>query len=447
MRFLAPGPSKRRRRMSRLSRLMTAVEDQIGFEGPSEAARSDGGMIPTGTHAPFSVTDAAGGPEGNPHYAPRVSDSQAGAPVNQPPPSALGPAHIPAGATHTDGDAGASVVYRQPPASRLADAQIWAVVPCYGVKTQITRVLEKMPSWVKGIVLVDDVCPQKSVDHAISVCKDERLRVVRNQKNTGVGGAVLSGYAEAIGNGARIIVKVDGDDQMDLRLMPLLVLPIMLGKADYTKGNRFSSLSHVQGMPTMRVFGNSVLSLLSKISSGYWGVFDPTNGYTAIDARVARELLSRNIARRYFFESDMLYHLSSIRAVVKDVPMPSKYADEKSNLHIFKIVLPFLLRHIRNTFKRFVGHYLVREFGVATIETIVGLTAVAIGLWIGADWLISRPAGVAASAGIVMGSVAPIIIGVQLLLSALNFDVLNTPKEPIHPSLRAMDEFIADFEA
>ncbi len=343
---------------------------------------------------------------------------------------------------NTDGGPGKNAANRQPSETRLSDADIWVVIPCYGVKNQITRVLEKMPRWVKGIVLVDDVCPQASVDHAISVCRDKRLRSVRNETNMGVGGAVLAGYAEAIRNGARLIVKVDGDDQMDLRLMPLLVLPILLGKADYTKGNRFSSLSHVQGMPTMRVFGNSVLSFLSKISTGYWGVFDPTNGYTAIDAHVAREILPRKIAKRYFFESDMLYHLGSIRAVVKDVPMPSKYGDEQSNLHIFKIVLPFLLRHIRNTFKRFVGHYLVREFGVATVETIVGLIAVAIGLWIGADWLITRPPGVAASAGIVMGSVAPVIVGVQLLLSALNFDVLNTPRDPIHPSLRAMDEFM-----
>lgn len=327
----------------------------------------------------------------------------------------------------------------------MARHKIWVVVPAYRVKTQIARVLQAVPGWVVGVVIVDDCCPEKSGDYVESEFSDPRFFVLRNPENLGVGGAVLNGYRYAQEKGARIIVKVDGDDQMDMRLIPALVAPIIAGLADYTKGNRFSSLSHVQGMPAGRVFGNSMLSLMSKISTGYWNMFDPTNGFTAIEARVAKELQGKRIAKRYFFESDLLYHLGTIRAVVRDVPMPSRYADETSNLRVLRIIVPFLYYHFKNTIKRFVGQYLVRDFSVASVETLVGLTAIFGGLGYGISYTLTRhnPA-IAASAGVVMVTIAPVIIGVQFLLSALNFDVLNVPKEPVHKTLAVMDEFMSE---
>jgi dolichol-phosphate mannosyltransferase len=340
------------------------------------------------------------------------------------------------------------------PARRIGDhplrgTGVWMVIPCYKVRAHILDVLAKVPSWVDGVVLVDDKCPQQSVAFAAENWSDTRLHTLYNEKNLGVGGAVLAGYAHAAKLGAQIIVKVDGDDQMDLRMMPALVAPIVAGLADYTKGNRFSSLSHVHGMPPARIFGNSMLSLMSKASTGYWNMFDPTNGYTAIEGRVAAELAGKTIARRYFFESDLLYHLGTIRAVVKDIPMRSRYGSEESSLRIFRVILPFLYYHARNSVKRFIGQYLVRDFSVASVEVIAGVVAITIGAWVGLDWLLSRPdSSTAASAGVVMAAVAPFIIGVQFLLSALNFDVLNVPKEPIHKALRAMDALVTDgFEA
>jgi glycosyltransferase involved in cell wall biosynthesis len=333
------------------------------------------------------------------------------------------------------GDAGARE-------SALIKARVWVVIPCFKVKDHITDVLDGMPSWVAGVVIVDDKCPVGSVEHATAHWSDSRLHVERHLKNQGVGAAVMTGFARAVAEGAGIIVKVDGDNQMDLRMLPALVLPIAAGLADYTKGNRFSSLSHVRGMPGLRVFGNATLSLMAKVSTGYWNIFDPTNGYTGIDARVAKELLGKKIAKRYFFESDLLYHLGTIRAVVKDVPIPAIYGDERSNLKIFRIVFPFLWYHTRNAIKRFIGQYCVRDFSVATLEFILGFSAILTGVILAAVYQINRVGTDAASPGTVMAVVAPVIIGFQMLLAAVNFDVLNVPKEPISKALRAMDEYL-----
>lgn len=324
----------------------------------------------------------------------------------------------------------------------FARNKIWVVIPSYKVKAKITDVLNAIPHWVTGVIVVDDKCPDGSGAFVSETITDPRVLVVHHSENRGVGGATLTGFARAAELGADIIVKVDGDNQMDLRQMPALILPIAAGLADYTKGNRFTSMSHVRGMPGMRLFGNAVLSLMSKVSSGYWNVFDPTNGYTAIDGRVARDIASRKIARRYFFESDLLYHLGCIRAVVKDVPMPAKYGDEVSNLRIWRVIVPFIFYHMRNTFKRMVGQYIVRDFSIATLNFLAGAILMGIGLYVGLSWMIDKTsADIAASPGLVMGAALPVILGFQLLLSALNFDVLNTPRDPIHPGLRAIDEY------
>jgi dolichol-phosphate mannosyltransferase len=339
-------------------------------------------------------------------------------------------------------DGGAKLGFPLESWEELSRLGVWIVIPMYRVKSKIADVIEKIPGWVTGVVAVDDKCPEQSGDFVESFAKQDNLFVLRHEVNQGVGGAVMTGYREAIARGARIIVKVDGDDQMDLAMLAPLLMPIATGQADYTKGNRFSSLSHVKGMPAMRLFGNSVLSLMSKVSSGYWNIFDPTNGYTAIESRVAQELLTRTVARRYFFESDVLYHLGALRAVVRDVAMPAVYADEKSNLSITRVVLPFLAYHVRNAFKRFFGQYVVRDFTVATLETIFGLMLIAGGLVVTARHFLTQTSTAdVASPGLVMLAALPIMLGVQLILSAINFDVLNVPKDPIHQALRGLDRY------
>jgi glycosyltransferase involved in cell wall biosynthesis len=322
----------------------------------------------------------------------------------------------------------------------LEGAGIWLVVPCYKVTGHILRVIKKTPAWFEGIVCVDDACPDKSADFIEANNTDPRVVVVRLTKNQGVGGAMLAGYAEAARRGARVMVKVDGDDQMDLGYAAQLVAPILLGEADYAKGNRFTSISHLTTMPTVRVLGNAALSFAAKVSTGYWNIFDPTNGYTAVEANVARLLMEKRVSKRFFFETDLLYHLGTLRAVVRDVPMPARYADEVSNIRIGAIVGPFALKHIRNFAQRVVGQYFVRDFNAASMELLFGLLFSLFGVAYALSYLANRVPGQAASAGVVMLAALPVILGAQLLLQAMNFDVLNVPNRPIHPYLNVLRE-------
>jgi len=167
---------------------------------------------------------------------------------------------------------------------------IAVVIPCYKVAAHLCDFIRQIGKEVDAIFVVDDCCPEKSGALVEKVCKDSRVRVIYHTTNQGVGGAIMSGYKAAIIDGAAIIVKIDGDGQMDPSLIPAFIAPIVSGEADYTKGNRFFDLEEIRAMPKARLFGNAVLSFMTKLSSGYWYLFDPTNGYTAIHADVARHL-------------------------------------------------------------------------------------------------------------------------------------------------------------
>lgn len=328
------------------------------------------------------------------------------------------------------------------PSLDLREGRVWIVVPCYKVRAHILRVIERLPEWVEGVVCVDDACPEGTADFLESEPRDPRVVVLRLPKNVGVGGAVMAGYAEAERRGGRVLVKVDGDDQMDLTYLPQLVAPILLGEADYTKGNRFTSLSHLAEMPKLRIFGNAALSFSAKVSTGYWNVFDPTNGFTAIDSSLIPRISERRVSQRFFFETDLLYHLGTLRAVVRDIPIPAKYGDEISNLRISAIVGPFALKHLQNFTRRIIGQYFVRDFNIATLEILFGIGFMSFGSLYALRWFAIRSPGEDASAGVVMAAALPIIIGAQLLLQAMNFDVLNVPGRPIHPYLRAMSRIV-----
>jgi dolichol-phosphate mannosyltransferase len=327
---------------------------------------------------------------------------------------------------------------------RLDEAGVWLIVPCYKVRDHIAQVIARMPAWIEGVVCVDDACPEGSGDFIERQITDPRVHLVRLARNHGVGGATLAGYAEADRLGGRILVKVDGDDQMDLSYLSQLIAPILLGEADYAKGNRFTSISHLQAMPNVRVFGNAALSFAAKVSTGYWNVFDPTNGFTAIEASVARRVMEKRVSQRFFFETDLLYHLGTLRAVVRDVPMPARYGEEVSNIRIGAIVGPFALKHLTNFAQRILGQYFVRDFNVATLELLAGAGLFLFGMFYGLHWLAARDPDQAASAGVVMAAALPVIVGVQLLLQAMNFDVLNVPSRAIHPYLRAIERLESD---
>lgn len=310
--------------------------------------------------------------------------------------------------------------------------RVAVVVPCYRVRAKILGVLREIGPIASRIYVVDDQCPEKTGEYVQSHCTDPRVVVIRNAVNSGVGGAVMAGYAEALRERYDIVVKVDGDGQMDPRLILAFVRPILLGRADYTKGNRFFDLNMIRRMPGIRIFGNAVLSLLSKLSTGYWNVFDPTNGYTAIDARVLRRLPLGKISQRYFFETDMLFRLNTLRAVVCDVPMDAIYADERSSLRIHQVVLEFILKHARNALSRVFYNYFLRDMTVATFQLVAGLALFVMGAAFGAvTWLDSARQGVPTPLGTIMLAVLPMLLGSQLLLAFLAYDIASVPSQSI----------------
>ena len=317
--------------------------------------------------------------------------------------------------------------------------KVAVVIPCYRVRAHVLEVIAGLGETADSIYCVDDACPDGSGDFIEKNCHDPRVRVIRHATNEGVGGATLSGYKAALSDGADIIVKIDGDGQMDTTLIGLFVAPIAEGAADYTKGNRFHSFEDTRAMPRLRLFGNACLSFMTKLSSGYWNLFDPTNGYTAIERTLAERILTKPIDRRYFFESDMLFHLYLERAVVIDVPIPARYGEEISNLRIRRVIWSFLYRNIRNMMRRIVLHHYMRDFSLASLEFVIGLIGLIFGVSFGAaKWIESIATNQPATAGSVMLSAMPILVGIQLILSALNYDIQSVPRTPRHPQLRVL---------
>lgn len=318
-----------------------------------------------------------------------------------------------------------------------ANARIAVVVPAYRVRDRIMEVIRAIGPEAHAIYVVDDGCPEASGAFVMSENRDERVRVITRERNGGVGAAVKTGYARALADGCDVVVKVDGDGQMDPSLIHRFVQPIITGRADYAKGNRFFNPEDVRGMPRARLLGNALLSFMTKASTGYWHLFDPTNGYTAIDAATLSLIPLSKLADRYFFETDMLFRLSTVRAVVKDVPMAAFYGDERSGLQIRSIVGPFLLGHARIFLKRILFNYFLRSFSVASLELLLALPLLAFGFIYGiSTWVGAAAQGVAATSGQVMIASLPIIVGVQLLLSFLQFDIASTPSEPISGTIR-----------
>ena len=261
---------------------------------------------------------------------------------------------------------------------------IAVVIPCFKVSKHIGNVLRRIGPEVSQIYCVDDCCPEKSGLRAKQELPDDpRLQVLTRQVNGGVGAAVLTGYKAAVENGADIIVKLDGDGQMDPADIPRLAGPIVIAEADYVKGNRFFHLDGLEKMPNMRKLGNIGLSFFAKISSGYWNLFDPTNGFTAIHSSIVRKLNFDKIHPRFFFESDILYHLNLLRAVVTEIPMNAIYSSEKSNLNPWKSLIQFPVHHLRNLIARMFYSYFLRNFSLASLNLFLGTTLCLFGLVFG----------------------------------------------------------------
>lgn len=314
---------------------------------------------------------------------------------------------------------------------------IAAVIPCYRVEREIQTVLDAVPAYIQHIIAVDDASPDSTASLvAASALIDRRILLIRHPSNQGVGGAMITGYRKALELGAHLVVKIDGDGQMDMDQIPRLLQPLIEGKADYTKGNRFRDFKALQQMPFLRRVGNMGLAFLAKAATGYWHTFDPTNGFNAIRSEVLAQLPLDKIDRTYYFETSMLANLYLVGAVVKDVPMPARYQGEVSSLLIHRILFEFPPKLFATLLRRLVLKNFIYDFSMGSVYLLAGLPLLIFGLAFGIyKWIEYAGKGIPAPTGTVMLPTLSVLLGIQLLLSAMEIDLRSVPTEPLSPPL------------
>jgi dolichol-phosphate mannosyltransferase len=302
------------------------------------------------------------------------------------------------------------------------------VLPSHNEAAHVAQVIASVPPWVDAIIVVDDASSDGTAAAALS-CGDSRVTVISHDTNTGVGGAMVTGYRLALERRFDIVAKMDSDGQMLGDELKSLVQPLVAGLAEYTKGNRFlASRGGREGMPRLRSFGSVGLSFLTKMSSGYWHVFDSQCGFTAATANALRAISLDALASDYFFENDMLISLNERGARVVDVPISTRYADETSGMSVSRVLLTFPLRLFVGGWRRIIRKYFVIDFGAVGALLLAGLLLMAIGIVFGGyHWWLSEATGVVASTGTVMLAVLPLIVGVQALIQGIAMEVADSP--------------------
>jgi len=317
----------------------------------------------------------------------------------------------------------------------LRGNSIGVVVPAFRVAAQVGEVVRRMPTFVDRVFVVDDACPEGSGDSAAAV-EDPRVEILRHDENQGVGGAMATGFEAALEAGLDVVAKCDGDGQMDPADLALLLDPLLDGRAEYAKGCRFYHADELRRMPTSRLVGNIGLTFLSKLASGYWHVLDPQNGFVAIEAETLRQLSIKRLARDYFFENDMLIRLNVLGARVVDVSMPARYGTETSSLSPWRTLRSFPAKLLRGFVRRIVLKHFIYDVTPTALFGLAGLTLLISGSAFGLyHWIRSALERHTTPAGTVILAAVPLLLGSELLLRALVFDIESTPR-PAKPIRR-----------
>jgi dolichol-phosphate mannosyltransferase len=311
------------------------------------------------------------------------------------------------------------------------------VIPAYHAMDTIEAVISELPDFLRHIIVVDDASPDNTSELVQALAKrDRRIVLIRHAQNQGVGGAMLTGFKKALELGAQVVVKIDGDHQMDPSYIQTLVMPLLEGKADYAKGNRFRDFESLRHMPVIRRIGNLGLSFLTKAATGYWNCFDPTNGYFAIRAGILAQLPLERIDRGYFFETSMLANLYLLDAFVLDVPMPARYRGERSSMSIWRVLVEFPAKLLATVFRRLLLRYFLFDFSMVSVYLLTGIPLILFGLIFGSvKWIQYLQLGVPAPTGTVILPTLALILGIQILLSAIEIDMNGVPKSPRSRSL------------
>ncbi|WP_455449392.1 glycosyltransferase family 2 protein [Natrinema thermotolerans] len=280
--------------------------------------------------------------------------------------------------------------------------RIGVVVTAYDEAAFVGRVIETVPDFVDRIYAVDDASPDESwsviqrvaerlneraasegADPAVAVADggdDRRVVPIRHEANRGYGAAVKTGYRRAAADGMDVVAVMNGDGQMDPAILDRIVDPVVSGEADYAKGNRLRSPADRAEMSRFRLFGNAVLTGLSKFASGYWSIGDPQNGYTAISRETIEDLDLEAITDRYGFLNHILTHLNVADRRVADVPMSAVYGDEESSIRYVPFVRFVSLLLLRSFCWRLKIKYVARSFNPAVVHYAVGSLGLAGGL-------------------------------------------------------------------
>jgi glycosyltransferase involved in cell wall biosynthesis len=306
------------------------------------------------------------------------------------------------------------------------------VIPAYHVADTIEAVLSELPDYLRHIIVVDDASPDNTSDLVGAFANhDKRIVLIRHEHNQGVGSAMRTGFKKALELGAQIVVKLDGDHQMDPVHIPALVTPLLEGVADYAKGNRFRDFESLRHMPLIRRIGNLGLSFLTKAATGYWNCFDPTNGYFAIRAEILAQLPLERIDHGYFFETSMLANLYLLDAFILDVPMPARYRGERSSMSIWRVLVEFPAKLFATILRRLLLRYFLFDFSMVSIYLLTGIPLILFGLIFGSvKWIQYYQLGIPAPTGTVILPTLALILGIQILLSAIEIDMNAAPKSP-----------------
>tara|TARA_B100000131_G_scaffold314567_1_gene351614 strand:+ start:87 stop:1055 length:969 start_codon:yes stop_codon:yes gene_type:complete len=307
--------------------------------------------------------------------------------------------------------------------------KIGCAIPCYKGGENTIKVIKDALNYVDFIVLVDDKCPFNTGMKIEKIYSNsERVKVLFNKKNLGVGGSCKKAMFFLQDRNFEIIVKVDADGQINPHLIPKLIEPIVKGDYDAAKGNRFSSLDHILSMPKIRVFGNLGLSFLNKLSTGYWELFDPTNGFIAFKNSALKKLRLDKVDNRYFFESDLLFQCSLNDICFTQMPMKSIYSNEVSSLKPIGEIIKFGRQHIINFFKRIIYQYFLLDFNIGSFELLSGsITGIILIFFMTKIYLKGYIENQFATPGEANLIALLSIITVQLLLGFLYYDSTQQP--------------------
>ena len=253
---------------------------------------------------------------------------------------------------------------------------VCVVVPCYNEETQIEKVINTMPEYVDAIVVIDDKSPDNTVEKVRQLMGlDKRIELIIHDKNQGVGGAIASGYIWARNNDMDLTVVMAGDGQMNPDDLPSLLEPVAEGRADYSKGNRLFTGQAFSKIPTIRYLGNGILSLLTKIASGYWNVADSQSGYTVINKKALNGIDWDLMYKRYGQPNDVLVRLNVENFRVTDIPVEPVYnVGERSGIRIQKVIFTIGWLLVKLFLWRMKEKYIIRDFHPLVFFYFLGFT-------------------------------------------------------------------------